>query len=71
MFNKIKLIYQKICVIFRPWKMKFLVNDLIPVRIDTEIAGHKYQDKFCWNRNEPQFTPNILAKMIVDENNLD
>ena len=32
-------------------------EDLIPIHLELEPDGKKYKEMFCWNVNEPYFTP--------------
>jgi len=44
---------------------------LVPIRLDLEIEGGRYTENFCWNLNEPFFTPENLSKIISEENRLE
>jgi len=30
---------------------------LIPIHFDLELDGKRYKEQFCWNINDPYFTP--------------
>ncbi|VDN25395.1 unnamed protein product [Gongylonema pulchrum] len=42
-------------------------EELIPIRLDMELEGIKLRDTFCYNRNEKQITPEILAETMCDD----
>ena len=42
-------------------------DDLVPIRLDMEIEGHKLRDSFTWNRNEKNLSVNDFAKLLCDD----
>ena len=45
-------------------------DKIIPVRIDLEMESRRYKDTIFWNLSEQQFTPEIFAKLVSEENSL-
>ena len=45
-------------------------EDLIPIHLELELDGKKYKEMFCWNVNEPYFTPEEFVKLLISENTL-
>lgn len=41
---------------------------LIPIHFDLELEGKRYKEQFCWNINDPYFTPEEFAHLIISEN---
>ncbi|KAJ3313557.1 SWI/SNF chromatin-remodeling complex subunit [Boothiomyces sp. JEL0838] len=44
---------------------------LVPIRIDIEMDGYKLRDTFTWNLYENLITPEMFAKVICDDCNID
>ena len=42
-------------------------DDLVPIRLDMEIEGHKLRDSFTWNRNEKNLRVEDFAKLLCDD----
>jgi len=42
-------------------------DELVPIRLDMEIEGHKLRDSFVWNRNEKNLNINDFAKILCDD----
>ncbi|CAI5444366.1 unnamed protein product [Caenorhabditis angaria] len=42
-------------------------EDLVPIRLDMELDGHKLRDTFCYNKNEKLITPELVAEMMCDD----
>merc|ERR1711892_295892 len=42
-------------------------DDLVPIRPDMEIEGHKLRDSFTWNRNEKHLSINDFARLLCDD----
>lgn len=42
-------------------------EELVPIRIDMELEGHKLRDCFVWNRNERLITPESFAEVLCDD----
>lgn len=45
-------------------------DKIIPIRIDLEMENRRFKDTIFWNINEQQFTPEIFAKLVSEENSL-
>ena len=38
---------------------------LIPIHFDFELEGKRHKEQFCWNINDPYFTPEEFAHLLV------
>lgn len=42
-------------------------ENLVPIRLDMEIEGHKLRDTFVWNKNEISISPEQFAELLCDD----
>lgn len=42
----------------------------MPIKLNIQFEGKKFQEKFCWDKNEPYMTLESFAKLIVEENQM-
>lgn len=42
----------------------------MPIQIDLEVEGRKFNTQFCWNLSESHMSPEMFARIIAEENQL-
>uniref|UniRef100_A0A7E4VAI5 SWI/SNF-related matrix-associated actin-dependent regulator of chromatin subfamily B member 1 n=1 Tax=Panagrellus redivivus TaxID=6233 RepID=A0A7E4VAI5_PANRE len=42
-------------------------EELVPIRLDMDIDGHRLRDTFCYNKNETIITPEMVAEIICED----
>ena len=42
-------------------------SELVPIRIDVEKDGRRIHEAFCWNVQEPYFTPEAFAALLCED----
>lgn len=43
---------------------------VIPIKLDIEIEGSRLREIILWDKNEPYMSLELMAKLLVEENNL-
>lgn len=44
-----------------------LDENLIPIRLDVDLEGHRLRDTITWNKNEKNLTPEQFSEILVDD----